>query len=63
MQFMKKVQQTLGHMTGDDSVINTRGLWKAKSNLIPNNKVSKSVALKDKQGILITNPQGIKTCV
>ena len=57
---MKKVQETLGHLTGDDGGINTHGLWKAKSNLIPNDKVSNPVALKDKQGNLITNPAGIK---
>ena len=60
MAFMTKVQETLGHITGDDGGISTHGLWKAKSNLIPNDKASNPVALKDKQGNLITNPQGIK---
>ena len=58
--FMKKVQETLGHIKGDDGGINTNGLWKAKNNLIPKDKLHNPVALFDKKGNLITNPEGIK---
>ena len=64
IEYMKKVEQTLGHITGDDGGINTNGLWKAKQNLIPKSKSNIPVALKDKKGNLITNPEGImKLCL
>ena len=59
-EYLKKVQQTLGHVTGEDGGINTNGLWKAKQNLIPKDKSSNPVALRDKKGNLITCPEGIK---
>ena len=60
LQYMKKVQETLSHITGDDGGINTNGLWKAKNNLIQKDKSHNPVALKDRGGNLITNPEGIK---
>ena len=47
---MKKVQETLSHITGDDGGINTNGLWKAKNNLIQKDKSHNPVALKDMGG-------------
>ena len=61
LEFMKKVKETLGHITGDDGSINTNGIWKAKQNLIPKHKETKPVALKDNKGNMITSPEGIKT--
>ena len=59
-QFMQKVQETLGHITGDDGGISTHGIWKAKNNLIPNDKGGNPVALKDKKGNMISSPEAIK---
>ena len=42
--------------------MNTHGLWKDKSNLILNDKVGNPLVLKDKQGNLIINIQGIQNC-
>ena len=58
--FIKKVRETLGHLTGDDGGINTNGIWKAKNKLIPKDKTNIPTALKDNKGNLITNPEGIK---
>ena len=58
-QYMTKIQETLGHMTGDDGGVNTNGFWKAKNNLIPKDKTHNPVALKDRTGNMITNPEGI----
>ena len=58
--FMKQVQETLGHITGDDGAISTHGLWKAKRNLVPNDKRCNPVALNDRKGNLITSPEAIK---
>ena len=60
VEYMQKVEKVLGHIEGDDGGVNTNGLWKAKNSLIPNNKVHKPVALKDKLGNRITCPEGIK---
>ena len=60
VDYMKKVQEVLGHIEGDDGGVNTHGLWKAKNSLIPNDKVHNPIALQDKYGNLITNPEGIK---
>ena len=57
---MHKVQETLGHITGDDGGLSTHGLWKAKKNLIPSDKGCNPVGLKDKNGNLITSPEAIK---
>ena len=59
-KFMQNVQETLGHITGEDGGISTHGLWRAKKNLIPNDKGGNPVALKDKSGNLITSPEAIK---
>ena len=59
-QFMQKVYETLGHITGEDGGISTHGLWKAKKNLIPNDKTCKPVSLEDKRGNLITSPEALK---
>ena len=59
-EYMKNIQENLGHFTGDDGGISTHGLWKAKNHLFPKNKDSNPVALKDREGNLITNPEGIK---
>ena len=58
-EFMKKVQETLGHINGDDGGISTHGMWKAKQNLIPNDKGGNPVALKDKKGNLNKSPKAI----
>ena len=57
---MRKVQGTLGHVTAEDGGINTHGLWKAKHNIIPNDKENNPIALKDNKGNMITCPEGIK---
>ena len=57
---MRKVKETLGHITGDDGGINTNGVWKARNSIIPKDKAHNTIALKDKHGNLITNPEGIK---
>ena len=49
-EYLKKVQQTLRHVTREDGGINTNGLWKTKLNLIPKDKSSNPVALRDKKG-------------
>ena len=60
---MEKVQETLGHITGDDGAVSTHGLWKAKNNLIPNDKGGNHVALKDKKGNMISSPEVIRKLV
>ena len=60
LDFMKRVKETLGHIQGDDGGINNNGVWKAKNNLIPKDKHHNPVALYDKKGNLVTNPEGIK---
>ena len=60
VEYMNKVFETLGHITGDDGGVSASGLWKAKQKLIPNDKGHNPVAVNDKQGNLITNPEGIK---
>ena len=50
----------MGHLTGDDGGVSHHGVWKARNTVIPNDRQHKPVALKDKQGNLITNPEGIK---
>ena len=57
---MNKVHETLGHITGDDGGVSASGLWKAKQKILPNDKGHNPIAVNDKQGNLITNPEGIK---
>ena len=57
---MIEISDTMGHMTGDDGAIVHSGVWKAKNSVYENNKNNVPVALKDKKGNLITNPEGIK---
>ena len=59
-QFIKKVRETLGHITGDNGEINTNGIWSTNNQLIPKDKTNNPTALKDKKANLITNPEGIK---
>ena len=60
-EYKKKIQDTLGHViTAEVGCINTHGLWKAKQNIIPKDKVNNPIALKDHRGNLITCSEGIK---
>ena len=61
IEYMLKVNDALGHIEGDDVGVKTNGIWKAKNNLIPNNKVHSPAALRDKYGNFVTNPEGIKS--
>ena len=58
--YRARIQETMGHLTGDDGGVSHHGVWKARNTVIPNDRQHKPVALKDKQGNLITNPEGIK---
>ena len=50
----------MGHLTGEDGTISYHGIWKARNNVMPNNKNNIPVALKNKEGNSISNPEGIK---
>ena len=50
----------MGHLTAEDGGINHQGVWKAKSDVVPSDKIHTPVALKDGKGNWITNPEGIK---
>ena len=50
----------MGHLTGFDGGVSHHGVWRAKNNLISNNKQHILVAIKDKSGNIISNPEGIK---
>ena len=58
--FAQKVKECLGFLTGDDGGINTHGLWNAKNKIIPKDKSSIPISLKDKKGNFISSPEGIK---
>ena len=60
VEYMQKVFETLGHITGDDGGVSAGGLWKAKKKIIPNDKSHNPTAVRDKEGHLICNPEGIK---
>ena len=57
---MKEISETIGHITGDDGAVAHRGVWKSKNQYTANKKTNVPMALKDKQGNMITNPEGIK---
>ena len=57
-QFIKKVRETLGHITGDDGEINTNGIWRAKNQLIPKDKTNNPTVLKDKKSKPHHKPTG-----
>ena len=59
-QFRSKIQNTLGHITGDDGAINTNGMWSLKNSLLPKHTSRNLMAIKDSKGNLVTSPSGIK---
>ena len=59
-RYNNNIQETMGHLSGDDGALSHHGVWKARNSVIQNDKESKPVALKDKSGILISNPEGIQ---
>ena len=59
IEYMRKIQDTLGHVIAEEGGINTNGLWRAKRNIIPNDRSNNPIALKDKRGNMITSPDGI----
>ena len=59
-KYRTQIYETMGHIKGDDGAISQNGIWKAKNIIIPNDKSSIPVALKDKQNNIISNPEGIK---
>ena len=50
----------MGHLVGDDGRVSHHGVWKARNNLISNDKQHIPVALKDKAGNTISHPEGMK---
>ena len=60
ISYIKKIQETMGHLVGDDGGVSHHGVWKARNSLISNDKQHNPVALKDKAGNTISNPEGIK---
>ena len=59
-RYRTKIEETMGHLSGDDGALSHHGVWKARNSVIPNDKESRPVALQDKNGSLITNPEGLK---
>ena len=59
-KYRTQIYETMGHIKGDDGAISQNGIWKAKNIIIPNDKSSIPVALKDKQNNKISDPEGIK---
>ena len=59
-EFVNMVKENLGFLTGDDGGINTNGVWKAKNRIIPKDKSSIPIAVKDPKGNFISSPEGIK---
>ena len=58
--YRAQIQETMGHITGEDGASNNNGIWKAKNAVIANEKSSIQVALNDKEGNYISNQEGIK---
>ena len=59
-KFAKAVKDNLAQFTGDDGAINTNGLWSAKNRIMPKDKSCIPIALNDKEGNIISSPEGIK---
>ena len=56
----KKVMDNFGQMDGKDGILNHQGIWKNKKKLFPKVKATLSVAKKNDQDQLITNPEELK---
>ena len=50
----------MGHLRGENGATSHHGVWKAQDRLFSNGKESNPIALKDKHGNLVTNPEAIK---
>ena len=59
-KFAQTVRENLGSFTGDDSAINTNGLWNSKNKIMPKDKRCIPMALNDKESNLLSSPDGIK---
>ena len=59
-KFAQTVKENLASFTGDDGAINTNGLWSAKNRIMPKDKCSIPTVLNDKDGNIISSPEGIK---
>ena len=59
-RYRAEIEKSMGHLTAEDGGINHQGVWKAKSDVVPSDKIHTPVALKDGKGNWITNPEGIK---
>ena len=58
--FAQTVKENLGYLTGDDGAIHINGLWNAKNQMMPRDKSCIPMALNDKEGNIISSPDGIK---
>ena len=59
-KYSKKVKEAIGHITGEDGKINGNGVWKATQKIFPKNVKPIPLALKDKNGNLITGHKQLK---
>ena len=59
-KYMKEINETIGHITGEDGAVAHSGVWNAKNKYTENKKTTVPVAHKDKQGNMVTNLEGIK---
>ena len=48
--YRAQIEETMGHITGEDGAANHNGIWKAKNAVIANEKSNIPVALKNKAG-------------
>ena len=54
----------MGHLRGEDGATSHHGVWKARDKLFSSGKESNPMAIKDKHGNLVTNPEAIqKLCL
>ena len=57
---IKNIKEAFGSLTGDDGGINIMGMWSLKNKLFPKQGPNIPIALKDKEGNLITDPEANK---
>ena len=58
--YLNQIQETMGHLKGNDGGVSHHGVWKARNSFISNGKECKPIALLDKSGNIISSPEGIK---
>ena len=59
----EKVNEHLGHISGENGKVNTHGVWKTKNKIFPKQKPTIPLAIKDKSGNLITGTDNIKSLI